>query len=58
MSKTQEDLVREEQKILDDLIQDMDETLLQLDKKLTYNQLQTQKARTSCYFDNCIFMIV
>lgn len=51
MSKTQEDLVREEQKILDDLIQDMDETLLQLDKKLTYNQLQTQKARTSCLPD-------
>lgn len=51
MSKTQEDLVREEQKILNDLIRDMDATLLQLDKKLTYNQLQAQKARTSCLPD-------
>lgn len=51
MSKTQEDLVREEQTILNNLIQDMDKTLLQLDKKLTYNQLQAQKARTSCLPD-------
>lgn len=51
MSKTQEDLVREEQKILNNLIRDMDKTLLQLDKKLTYNQLQAQKARTSCLPD-------
>lgn len=47
MSKTQEKLVREEQKILNDLIRDMDATLLQLDKKLTHNQLQAQKAKTS-----------
>lgn len=51
MSKIQEDLVREEQLILNDLIRDMDETLLQLDKKLTYNQLQAQKARTACLPD-------
>lgn len=51
MSKTQEDLVKEEQKILNNLIRDMDKTLLQLDKKLTYNQLQAQKARTSCLPD-------
>ena len=51
MSKTQEDLVREEQTILNNLIRDMDKTLLQLDKKLTYNQLQAQKARTSCLPD-------
>lgn len=51
MSKTQEKLVREEQKILNDLIRDMDATLLQLDKKLTYNQLQAQKAKTSCLPD-------
>lgn len=51
MSKTQEKLVREEQKILNDLIRDMDATLLQLDKKLTHNQLQAQKAKTSCLPD-------
>lgn len=49
--KTQEDLVREEQKILDDLIRDMDETLLQLDKKLTHNKLQARKAKALCLPD-------
>lgn len=51
MAKTQEELIREEQKILNDLIRDMDNTLLQLDKKLTDHQLQAQKAKASCLPD-------
>ena len=51
MAKTQEELIREEQKILDDLIHDMDLSLLQLDKKLTESKLQAQKAKASCLPD-------
>lgn len=32
MQQSQEELVRKEQKILDNLIRDMDDTILQLDK--------------------------
>lgn len=32
MQQSQEELVKEEQKILDNLIRDMDDTILQLDK--------------------------
>ena len=45
MVKTQEELIQEEQKILDNLIHDMDQTLIKLDKKLTYEKLQAKKAR-------------
>lgn len=51
MAKTQEELIKEEQKILDDLIQDMDSTLLQLDKKLTKNKLEAKKAKAACLPD-------
>ena len=51
MKRTQEELINEEQKILDDLIHDMDEALMELDKKLTYNELQTQKAKEACLPD-------
>lgn len=36
MEKTQDELIREEQNILDNLIREMDETLIKLDNKLTY----------------------
>lgn len=51
MQQSQEELVRKEQKILDNLIRDMDDTILQLDKKLTWNQLQAKKARAACLPD-------
>ena len=51
MILTQEELIREEQEILDELIRDMDETLMQLDKKLTYENLQAKKAREACLPD-------
>lgn len=51
MAKTQEELIKEEQKILDNLIRDMDSTLLQLDKKLTKNKLEAKKAKASCLPD-------
>ena len=39
MEKTQDELIREEQNILDNLIREMDETLIKLDNKLTYDKL-------------------
>lgn len=51
MARTQEELVREEQVILNNLIREMDQTLIQLDKKLTYDKLQAQKAREACLPD-------
>lgn len=51
MSKKQNKLIQEEQKILDDLIKEMDNTLLQLDKNLTYKELQAEKAKKSCLPD-------
>lgn len=51
MQQTQEELIREEQKILNDLIRDMDDTILQLDKRLTWNQLQAKKAKAACLPD-------
>lgn len=51
MFKTQEELVKEEQKILDDLIREMDSALLRVDDKLTESKLQALKAKTSCLPD-------
>ena len=51
MAKTQEELVREEQIILNNLIRDMDGALMKLDKKLTYDKLQAKKAKESCLPD-------
>lgn len=51
MAQTQEELIREEQKILNNLIHDMDQALMQLDKKLTYEKLQANKARNACLPD-------
>lgn len=45
MEKTQDELIREEQNILDNLIREMDETLIKLDNKLTYDKLQAKKQR-------------
>lgn len=51
MAKTQEELVREEQIVLNNLIRDMDGALMKLDKKLTYDKLQAKKAKESCLPD-------
>ncbi len=51
MVKTQEKLIKEEQQVLDELIEDMDNALLDLDRKLTYNELQVKKAKESCLSD-------
>ena len=51
MAYTQEELISEEQEILDKLIQEMDEAILQLDKRLTYNEPQSKKAKEACLPD-------
>lgn len=51
MIKPQEELISEEQKILDDLIKDMDKALMKLNKKMTYDELQAQKAKGLCLPD-------
>lgn len=51
MEKTQDELIREEQNILDNLIREMDETLIKLDNKLTYDKLQAKKAKEVCLPD-------
>ena len=51
MEKTQDELIREEQNILDNLIREMDETLIKLDSKLTYDKLQAKKAKEVCLPD-------
>ena len=45
---TQQELINEEQKILDDLIEEMDEALLQLNKRLSRAELQKRKAAKKC----------
>jgi len=49
--KTQEEIKAEEQKILDQLIQDMDAALLSLNKKLSNARLKERKAREKCLPD-------
>lgn len=51
MAQSQEEMIKEEQEILNRLIHDMDQTLLQLDKKLTYEKLQAKKAKEACLPD-------
>ena len=51
MIKPQEELISEEQKILDDLIKDMDKALMKLNKKMTYDELQAKKAKGLCLPD-------
>lgn len=51
MVKTQENLKHEEQKILDQLIQDMDDELLKLNNKLSYESLKARKAKEKCLPD-------
>lgn len=43
--KTQEELIREEQRILDELIRQMDAALLKLNKKLNKNDIQKKKEK-------------
>ena len=45
---TQRELIDEEQGILDSLIKEMDEALLQLNKRLSRAQLQKRKASKKC----------
>ena len=45
MVKSREQLIKEEQKILDDLIKDMDEVMYRLDHTLTESKLKKQKAK-------------
>ena len=51
MSKSQRDLIREEQKILDKLINELDQVMLKIDKKYTYSSLQAKKAKEQCLPD-------
>lgn len=51
MAKTQEELKVEEQKILDQLIRDMDTELLKLNQKMSYESLQARKAMEKCLPD-------
>lgn len=51
MIKTQEELIKEEQKILNNLIREMDDTLLRIDRRLTLKGLQAKKAKSSCLPD-------
>ena len=45
---TQQELINEEQEILDSLIKEMDEALLQLNKRLSRADLQRRKAANKC----------
>ena len=45
MSKTQQELIQEEQQVLDDLINELDQVLLRINKKYTYSSLQALKAK-------------
>ena len=51
MSKSQQDLIREEQRILDKLINELDQVMLKIDKKYTYSSLQAKKAKEQCLPD-------
>ena len=51
MSQSQRDLIREEQRILDKLINELDQVMLKIDKKYTYSSLQAKKAKEQCLPD-------
>ena len=51
MEKYQEELIREEQKVLDKLIKEMDQEMLALNTHLTNSNLQAQKAKEKCLPD-------
>ena len=45
MNDNQDKLIREEQKILDHLIDELDDIMLEMDRRLTRNALQAKKAK-------------
>ena len=51
MSQSRQDMIREEQQILDKLIDELDRVMLKIDKKYTYSSLQAKKAKEQCLPD-------
>ena len=51
MSQSQREIIREEQRILDKLIDELDRVMLKIDNKYTYSSLQAKKAKEQCLPD-------
>ena len=51
MNQSKQDMIREEQRILDKLINELDRIMLKIDKKYTYSSLQAKKAKEQCLPD-------